>query len=63
MYLHIYVLNINTLQFHFWYTKVVYLKSAKFEQRIGTKDILKYSGQNKYLIHCWFCKFSHLQSM
>ena len=23
----------------------------------------KYSGENKYLIHCRFCKFSYLQSM
>jgi len=22
-----------------------------------------YSGENKYLIHCRFCRFSHLQSM
>jgi len=27
--LYIYVLNINILQLYFWYTKLVYLKSAK----------------------------------
>ncbi len=31
---HIYVLNKNTLQLYFWYTKLVYLKSAKLEQLI-----------------------------
>ncbi len=32
--LHIYVFNKNTLQLYFWYTKLVYLKSAKFQQLI-----------------------------
>ncbi len=32
--LHINVLNKNTLQLYFWYTKLVYLKSAKLEQLI-----------------------------
>jgi len=29
-----YVLNINTLQLYFWYTKLIYLKSAKLKQLI-----------------------------
>ncbi len=29
---HIYVFNKNTLQLHFWYTKLLYLKYAKMEQ-------------------------------
>ncbi len=34
IYLHIYVglLHKNILQLYFWYTKLVYLKSAKLEQ-------------------------------
>ncbi len=28
IHLHIYVLNKNTLQLYFWYTKLLYLKSA-----------------------------------
>ncbi len=34
IHLHIYVLNKNTLQLYFWYTKLVYLKSAKLKQLI-----------------------------
>ncbi len=34
LHLRIYVLNTNTLQVYFWYTKLVYLKSAKLEQLI-----------------------------
>ncbi len=35
IHLHIYVLNKNTLlPLYFWYTKLVYLKSAKLEQLI-----------------------------
>ncbi len=34
MHLHIYVLNKNTLQLYFWYTKLVYLKFAKLEKLI-----------------------------
>ncbi len=33
IHLNIYVLN-NTLQMYFWYTKLVYIKSAKLEQLI-----------------------------
>ncbi len=32
--LHIYVHNKNTLHLYFWFTKLVYLKSAKLEQLI-----------------------------
>ncbi len=31
---YIYVLDKNTLQLYFWYTKLVFLKSAKLEQLI-----------------------------
>ncbi len=34
IHLHIYVINKNTLQLYLWYTKLVCLKSAKFEQLI-----------------------------
>ncbi len=34
IHLHIYVRNKNTLQLYCWYTKLVYLKSAKLEQLI-----------------------------
>ncbi len=34
IHLHIYVLNKNALQLYFYYTKLVYLKSAKLEQLI-----------------------------
>ncbi len=34
IHLHKYVLNKNTLQLYFYYTKLVYLKSAKMEQLI-----------------------------
>ncbi len=34
IYTYIFVHNENTLQFFFWYTKLVYLKSAKLEQLI-----------------------------
>ncbi len=33
-YTYIFVRYENTLQFYFWYTKLVYLKSAKLEQLI-----------------------------
>ncbi len=32
---HIYVLNKNTLELYFWYTKFIYLKSAKLGQLIS----------------------------
>ncbi len=32
IHLHNYVLNKNTLQLYYWYTKLLYLKSAKLEQ-------------------------------
>ncbi len=49
IYLYIYVLNKNSLQFYFWYTKLVYLKSAKLELIL-------------YLMHfnCKEVKSSHL---
>ncbi len=34
IHLYIYVLNTNTLQLYFWYSKLVYVKSAKLEQFI-----------------------------
>ncbi len=34
IHLHIYVLQKNTLQLYFWYSKLVYLKFAKLEQLI-----------------------------
>ncbi len=34
IYWHIYVLDKNTLKLYFWYTKLLYLKSAKLEQLI-----------------------------
>ncbi len=34
IHLHIYVFNKNALQLYFYYTKLVYLKSAKLEQLI-----------------------------
>ncbi len=34
LHLRIYVLNTNTLQVYFWYTKLVYLKSDQLEQQI-----------------------------
>ncbi len=34
IHLHIYVFIKNTLQLYFWYTKLVYLNSAKLEQLI-----------------------------
>ncbi len=32
--LQIHLLNKNTLHLHFWYTKLVYLQSAKLEQLV-----------------------------
>ncbi len=34
IHLHSYELYKNTLQLYFWYTKLVYIKSAKLEQLI-----------------------------
>ncbi len=45
----IYVLNKNTLQLYFWYTKLVYLKSAKF------------MTHSVYRLSC-SCSLDHLKS-